>query len=220
MTAIGKLRQTALNCLRAAFCWFVRSSPDKGHLEVERKFIISAQEAVELSERLRTFGFEFSKQVSMSDTFLPTSVAGEMMRVRNERSSGASACLVTFKQWVSTPDGGKERQETEREIGWISRSLLLFAGKLVNQGELLSFSKKRDLYLGNLAGRQAVVSIDQVEGLGKYSGFYLEVEVLVPLHEDVTKAKEQIFDLVAQLFAKARQDVKQSYMDMLIKSKQ
>ena len=213
-----QLGQTTLRILRAAFSRYVRTSFDKGHLEVERKFALSAQEAVMVPERLLTLGFTYAGTALMTDTFLPGSAEGEMMRVRREQiDEQPPKAILTFKKWVATASG-KERQETERQVPSTIASIWVLIGRLLNGTALLTFGKQRQLYDGKLGGSDAVVSIDDVAGLGSFSGFYLEVEVLVPLNGDSEKFKELIFDLVKQIFGESRQDVKKSYRDMLIAS--
>src|SRR4030095_7504849 len=97
---------------------------------------------------------------------------------------------------------------------------LRFRGRKVNGADLLFFGKRRRHFVGRLDNLDAVVSIDSVEGLGQYSGLYLEVEVLVPLGEDVNPARQVIVSLAADLLGEEREQVKQSYMDMLKLSSQ
>ncbi len=190
----------------------------KSHLEVERKFRISEDEWRRLPETLRARGFEPDGQVIMTDTFLPTSNDGDMMRVRNETEAGKRRTLLTLKSWVRTADGGKERQETERSIGRFLAAVLVTVGRWLNGSHLLSFSKHRQMFATNISGQAVVVSIDRVSGLGEYSGCYLEVEILVPVGQDVTLAREHIYALVSELFGEARQPVELSYMEMLKRS--
>lgn len=216
----GVMKALLLVLLGRFFRWFVQKKAEAAHLEVERKFIISQEEAITLPVRLREMGFKPTGTVSMKDSFLPTVAKGEMMRIRDEKVSGRSRSLVTLKTWVQTADGGKERQESESEVGMLVRTALLVFGRMVVSSDLLSFSKERSLFEGKLSAREAVVSIDRVSGLGEFSGTYLEVEMLVPLGEDPAFAKTSIFVFIEDLFGKLREDVKRSYFDMLTVSRQ
>ena len=187
---------------------------EKSHLEVERKFRISAQDAMSLPARLPTKGFLPAGTVDMTDTFLPAKNEGDMIRIRRESEGSRRQILLTLKKWVVTSDGGKEREETEGSISGVVAVILMWLGRSLRGSSLLSFSKRRQLFAGTLAGRQAVISVDTVSGLGSYSGTYLEIEVLVPVGEDVNGARESIYATAAQLLPDAEQ-VKQSYMDML-----
>ena len=207
--------------LRSAFSRFASSSTDKGHLEVERKFSLSEDEAARVPLRLRELNFQPAGIVRMTDHFLPAAVQGEMLRVRRESLDGEpSKALLTFKQWVATSGGGKERRETERAIGGTIAMIWLILGRIVRGATLLSFSKERRLFEGELAGNDSVVSIDEVTGLGPFSGLYLEVETIIDADSDPSAARNAIFQFVEELFGEKRADIKRSYMDMLVESKQ
>jgi adenylate cyclase class IV len=191
----------------------------KSYLEVERKFRLTKEESDCLPDKLSTLSFTAAGQVTMTDSFLPTQNAGDMMRVRKELEDEKLArTVLTLKSWVVTADGGKERKETEREITGTLAGLLLVAGRWLKGSELLSFSKHRRLFEGCLSGLEAVVSLDSVDNLGVYSGCYLEVEILVPVGADVTPARQQIAEFVSSLLGEAREPVKLSYMEMLKRS--
>lgn len=190
-------------------------SKDQTYLEVERKFRLTEQEAERLPDELARLGFAAADAVDMIDTFLPVQQEGNMARLRVEKHKGTTRILLTLKSWVRTPDGGKERKETENQVGRLTTVFLMLAGRRINGADLLSFSKHRRQFAGTLDGRHVVVSIDHVQGLGEYSGSYLEVEILVPLGEDVNPARRQIAKLVACLLGKEREMVKLSYMEML-----
>jgi predicted adenylyl cyclase CyaB len=150
----------------------------------------------------------------MTDTFLPAKNEGDMVRIRRESEGAHRRLLLTLKKWVVTSDGGKEREETEGKISAPLAIILMWLGRSLRGSSLLSFSKRRQLFAGTLSGRQAVISVDTVSGLGSYSGTYLEIEVLVPIGEDVNAARESIYAMSARLLSNPEQ-VKQSYMDML-----
>lgn len=220
MSKRSGFRALLLLCLQNAFAWFVQKTANKGHLEVERKFSISAQEAESLPLRLREFEFRPSGSVTMSDTFLPPKAKGEMMRVRDEMTAGSARSVFTLKSWVATKGGGKERQESECEVSPLVRTLAIVIARFAGGRELLTFSKERALFEGTLGTREVVVSIDRVSGLGQYSGHFLEVECIVPLGEDPTEARSEIFNFVETLFGSPREDVKRSYLEMLELSRQ
>lgn len=218
MTFDSQWKGAALRALRAAFARFVKGASDKGHLEVERKFALSAHEVGSISARLEQLGFTYAGTAMMTDSFLPTAVDGEMMRVRQEKiGAEPTRSILTFKKWVATSTG-KERQETERQVGASIAALWKLLGRLIGGKTLLSFSKARKLYNGKLGDADAVVSLDEVDGLGSYSGFYMEVEVLVPLDGDVALFRDRIFAIVQDILGESRPDVKRSYMDMLKES--
>ncbi len=200
---------------------FGRSCRDckKTHLEVERKFRISAEEFRALSARLLSQGFQLTGQVFMTDTFLPVQVEGDMMRIRVETMNDITKTILTRKQWV-TVGGERERQETERETNELSAGCLLELGERLAGAPLLSFSKDRDMYsrLAEDEHHQIVVALDTAEGLGDYSGHYMEIELLVPVDGDVQAARQQIATLAASLLGEEREFEQLSYQDMLKRS--
>ena len=223
MFGLGKergLRAILLSLLRAALAWFVRRTASKGHLEVERKFSLTLAEAESLPIRLRELGLKPTESITMTDTFIPARKKGEMVRIRDEMTSGAARSLVTLKSWVYLPDGNKERLESEALLSPLFRTLSIIVGRYASAKELLSFSKERALFEGTVGARHMVASIDRVSGLGQYSGHFLEVESIVPLGEDPTAARNEIFKFVETLFGKPREDVQRSYMEMLELSRQ
>ena len=187
----------------------------KAQLEVERKFCLSDDEYESLPEKLGSLGFTAAAAVEMTDTFLPTIDDKEMMRVRVEKGCCVSHVTLTAKSWFTTPDGGRERQEAERQIAAAVGQALVLAGRLLAGSALLSLSKYRQMFVGKLSGLACVVSIDQARELGQYSGCYLEVEILVPIGADVTPAREQIAAFARELLGDGREPVQLSYREML-----
>jgi adenylate cyclase class IV len=190
------------------------------HLEVERKYRATDEEFSRLPERARSLNFVEAGQVVMTDTFLPTEDEGDMMRVRVESGNGLPRSILTLKSWVSTADGGKERKETEREIPAFLGRLLVAIGRTLKGSPLMSFSKHRQLFEGNLSGWPCVLSLDRVDKLGPYSGVYLEVEILVPVGTDVTPARQRITAFASELLGENREPFALSYMEMLKRSLQ
>jgi adenylate cyclase class IV len=213
-----RLRNALLRLLRAAFRAYVSSQTDKGHLEVERKFHLSVEEARRLPSVLEAQSFKSIGLAVMSDSFLPGLIPGEMLRVREEQiDSAALQTIFTFKQWVKS-EHGMERQETERTVRPSVAALWLCVGRLLNGGPLLSFSKNRHLYEGQLDGAACIVSIDDVHGLGEFSGWYLEVELIVPLGENPRPFSDRILPFVQCILGESRAAESRSYRDMLIAS--
>jgi adenylate cyclase class IV len=193
----------------------------KTHLEVERKFKISAEEFRALSARLLSKGFQLTGQVFMTDTFLPVQTEGDMMRIRVETMNDITKTILTRKQWV-TVGGERERQETERETNDLASGCLLELGERLTGGPLPSFSKDRDMYsrLAEDEHHKIVVALDTAEGLGEYSGHYMEIELLVPVDGDVQAARRQIATLAASLLGEERPFEQLSYQEMLKRSAQ
>ncbi|HEY9787063.1 MAG TPA: CYTH domain-containing protein [Candidatus Obscuribacterales bacterium] len=217
MAVASKLGRKLLACLTA---WLLaksrradkKSKEPKAHLEVERKFNLSEDEAKGLPDKLSRRGFSASGRLTMTDTFLPTVKDEDMIRIRVESDDNKSQRLLTMKDWL-TVAGQRERRENEGEIDLLTSCFLRLVGRLVNGKRLLAFSKTRQMFLA--PERDVVVAVDQVSGLSIYSGCYLEVEVLVPLDGDVEAARVRIRGLVVELLGEEREFVRRSYLDML-----
>jgi predicted adenylyl cyclase CyaB len=210
----GLLHGLLVTLLQNAFGALVYRAANPAHFEVERKFHLKQHEVSTVTDRLREQGFSPAGVVIMTDTFIPPPAKGEMLRVRDERVMGQWKTVFTRKSWVTTSDGGKERRECERSVSPFLRAVVLLVARLIC-GDLASFTKERKLFEGNAGEFNVVISVDQVSGLGQYSGNYLEVEVIVPLDEDTSKARDTIFAVAARLFGSERDDVRQSYQEML-----
>lgn len=206
--------------LQNAFVWFVQQKVLKAHMEVERKFSISAEEAQMLPGRLQERSFKSAGTVIMTDTFLPPRRKGEMLRIRDEVTSDSARSVFTLKGWVHTADGGKERRESEAEVSSFTRTLAIVLGRFAGGKQLLSFSKERAHFEGKLDNRDFVACVDRVSGIGKYSGYYLEIESIVQMGEDPEQTRKEIFNFVENLFGTPRDNVKHSYMEMLELSRQ
>jgi predicted adenylyl cyclase CyaB len=214
------LKSLLLLFLQNTFAWFVHRTARQGHLEVERKFSISPEEGESLPLRLRELEFKPVGSVVMTDTFIPPRQKGEMLRVRDELIANTVRSVFTLKTWVHGKDGNKERQESEAEVSSLVRTLVVIVARYFCDRELLNFSKERALFEGKINGREVVACIDRVSGLGKFSGYFLEVECIVPLGQDPSEARTEIFKFVETLFGSPREDIKRSYLEMLELSRQ
>ena len=211
----GKLlRGLLLGLLRSIFEAIVYRGSQPAHFEVERKFQLEESEVNEVIDTLRAQGFSPAGVVIMTDTFLPPPSKGDMFRVRDETIGSATHTVFTRKTWVKTADGGRERREAELEVSQMLRTIILLCGRLLC-GELASFVKERRLYENLVDGLDVVVCVDEVKGLGSYSGSYLEVEVMVPPGGDTATARDVILQVATKLFGGERSDVGRSYQEML-----
>jgi len=188
-------------------------SSNQPNFEVERKYHIVENELERVKERLQQMSFSPSRLIAMTDQFLPVRVKGEMLRIRDEVVESHSETLLTIKEWVIIA-GGRERRETEGKLSPLMRRFLLSLGRLLKGGALNSFSKMRQEHL-NASATGVVITLDEVSGLGKHSGHYAEIEVLVPQDGDVAAARAQIAQLALRLFNEERQPVEMSYQLML-----
>ena len=185
------------------------------HFEVERKYRISPDEFANLPIKLSERGFSFVEKVSMTDTFLPATGEGSILRLRRESAGCEVRNILTRKEWVYLAGGEKERQEQEERVGELVSQVLVSLGKAASNEPLLSYGKDRFLYQGVLDGYKIIVSLDCVEGLAEYSGNYMEVEILVAGDEGVESARNLVFKFAQELLGDSRDFEPLSYKAML-----
>src|SRR5271154_1953419 len=101
------------------------------HLEIERKFFLGDRDLAEVRSAISAENFNFWCQSEMNDWFLPAHERRELMRIRRETIDSHVVNTLTIKRWVNTAGGGTEREETERAIGPIMVTVLLFVGRIL-----------------------------------------------------------------------------------------
>jgi len=187
-------------------------------LEVERKYFLGDCNLDDVRNRIEAEDFSFWGQSEMTDWFLPTHIERELMRIRREKFGATVANTLTVKHWVNTASGTREREESERTLGPILTAILLIIARFLQGSNLLSLRKGRSVYRGSLNGRNAVISLDDARDLGRYSGPYLEVEVLADPTENTKEIEQGILEIGSRVTAGARL-VKESYRELLDLSK-
>ncbi len=189
------------------------------HFEVERKYQLSRQEFDEMPRRLRALGFSKKTDATIVDTFVPAENEGDMIRVRDETVDGLTTTVITLKQWVDV-DGSRERKERESDpIDSIARESFLALGRRLAASDLMSFSKERSSFGGYRDKYRVTVALDLVSGLGRYSGTYLEIEVIIESQEAVAAARAFVEKFARELIGSER-EFAISYMEMLKRSRQ
>lgn len=182
--------------------------------EVERKYRLSQEEFDDLPSILKRSGYHFHREQQMTDTFIPALEQDDMIRIRDIRSQGKDSSVLTLKKWTVV-EGERVRRERETEsLDPVARDCLLEMGSRLATEALLSFSKKRVEYRGERDGKTVTIALDQVDGLGAYSGPYLEVEVLSHQESEVGEALACVEKVAFELLGGER-EMSMSYMEML-----
>jgi predicted adenylyl cyclase CyaB len=189
------------------------------HLEVERKYFLGERNLEDVKARIEAEKFSFWGRSEMTDWFLPSHLNRELMRIRREKIGSDVANTLTVKRWVNTANGTREREELERSIGPLLTAVLLITGRFLQGSSLKSLHKERSVHRGILGGRNAVISLDDAKDLGRFSGTYLEVEVLADPAEDTTAIEESILEVGSRVTSGAKL-VKESYRELLDLSRQ
>jgi predicted adenylyl cyclase CyaB len=192
----------------------VKGRKGSARLEVERKYFLGDCNLDNVRKRIEAENFAFWGQSEMTDWFLPTHIERELMRIRREKIGSTVANTLTVKRWVNTASGTREREESERTLGPILTVILLIIARFLQGSNLLSLRKDRSVYRGSLLGRNAIISLDDARDLGRYSGPYLEVEVMADPTEDTKEIEQSILEIGSRVTAGARL-VKESYRELL-----
>ncbi len=212
--------QPVFNVLfRTLLRWIGSGGEAVDRLEVERKYSLKHQNKKKLLEEIEFAGFTYWCKAEMQDWFFPTRDKGELIRIRREEIDKEAVHILTIKNWATTVDGGRERLERERRLSSTVSFGLLFVYRMMHGKQPLMLEKTRELYKGNLGDRNAVVSIDKTEDLGRFSGTYMEVEVMAETKEETKQIEQSIESFVVQV-AQQAVPVKESYKDLLELSRQ
>ncbi len=197
---------------------------DHPHLETERGIKISKAEYHLLKQLLPWLGFAFAKKSLITDFVVPTK--GDTTRrgrIENVQKSANGEtglhCLRTFKNHPIKGKTGKHvRGEDEKEIS--AEKVLLFIMRHIDKlgAPIPYYAKKRWHFEGDYKGYTVTIALDHAHGLGKYSGYYMEVETILPektKRKKVRRALKAIVRLLKRLVGEHRRS-KISYRRMLL----
>ena len=192
------------------------------HFEVERKFRLSPTEFASMQAQLAQFGFTAAVTSVITDTMLPDGGKSNTCRIRREQVLVGRECGVRFyftrKEQQKLPNGGSVRKESESAIKAAQAERRIARAISSTGSPLPSYSKSRRTFKGNLGAYEATIALDQAQGLGAYSGCYMEVEVILPLGSaKVQEVQSQIGRFAEKLLGEERPG-QISYFKMLLLS--
>lgn len=215
MTILARMFRWFVGYLQALSSSASRSSSPK--FEVERKYRLREGELDKIAASLAQIGFQREGTAVLTDTFLPAQAPYDLMRVRDETRGKSTSSVLTAKRWEEL-DGERERRESESSLDELTRSCLLLLGNELSRSELLSYSKKRTTFTGKRSGFAVTVALDEAEGLGEFSGTYLEVEIIAKRDRDLSSARQEVERFAVELLG-AEREVAPSYGEMLRRSR-
>tara|TARA_Y100001978_G_C23548557_1_gene363353 strand:- start:13 stop:666 length:654 start_codon:yes stop_codon:yes gene_type:complete len=196
----------------------LKQSVKSSQFEVERKFRLKDSERDMMPQLLKKSGFSYREEQFMTDTFVPASDPSELIRIRDLRVAEKTTSILTLKRWIEV-DGERVRQERETEsLDPVARDCILEMGSRLAKDALPTLSKERVEYGGVRNGRAVTVTLDTVDGLGAYSGSYMEVEVLAGRSDEVSQALELVDSIAFELLGEQR-ETSPSYRDMMKESR-
>lgn len=196
------------------------------HLETEKGYRLTRAEYKLLRLVLPLLGFAFRKTSHITDFVVPTK--GEVTRrMRIERIKKSADghkgvhCIRCFKNHpIKGRDGKHVRREFE-ECVKPSAALAYIMKAIARRGAPIPYySKKRRHFTGVHQGLEMTIALDHAVGLGKYSGYYMEIETILPVgskRKAVRKALRVIGQLAVMLLFEKRA-TKISYRKMLMQT--
>ncbi len=194
------------------------------HFETEKGFRVSKKEFEALKLRLPDLGFAFSKRCHITDFVIPTkgSVTRRMrIETTGEGDDAATRCIRGFKNHPLKGKKGKHVRLEDEKIVKPSVAITFITSAMERlKAPIPYYRKKRLLYQGKHDGFDFVIALDRAKEIGKFSGYYVEIETLLPLgstEDDVEKALVVIEALAETLFGEKRKP-KISYRRMLKKA--
>jgi hypothetical protein len=210
------------------------------HLEIERGFPLKAKEYAHLLILLAKLNFKATTTSVINDTLLPTTKKRTTHRIRREqvlmehlKRVNEVIFYLTHKAHPKMKNGKHVRHERERHLTAVNadQRIAQAISKLWDsipldavKHTLPSYSKIRRSYTGELKiGKtryNATVALDIAQGLGKYSGHYVEIEILLPKEtkdKKVIKVEKGILKFAHKMLGDKRPP-KRSYRKLLLKS--
>jgi len=191
------------------------------HYEVERRYKTSDAEHTSTEAKLTRLGFTHEKTSIITDTLLP-SPKSETLRIRREQIvDGPEPCVLwmrTHKRHPKLPNGTHVREEEELLISLEGAEAEKTRAMHEKCSMLPSYSKTRRTFTGSWKGLKFTVCLDVAQGLCRYSGHYIEFEVLLPVgSKKVERVQRKIVRFAEYLLGDKRQPVI-SYSKMLLRS--
>lgn len=183
--------------------------------EVEIKVPLRKKEGLKkVEQKLRALGFVFCAEITQYDYFLPGTIKGELLRIREE----GNTFFQTHKErtWV---DGTKVKRESEPEVHPISAQFILIGAKKTLRDHLPTMFKRRREFKGSWRGFDVTIEIDHTPVLGDmFSSYWMEVEIMVDNPKLVPKAHKHVRALAKKILGEKRKRSKKSYRRMLFKA--
>jgi hypothetical protein len=199
------------------------------HVEVEKKFAISEMEFLALLAKAKRLGFRIERAAVITDTLLQHT--GDLTRRIRRLQIVSEKAVVVFERTQKTRRQGiKGKLEEEETISAAEAEADIAEAVYRAASPLPAYSKLRFEHAeeDRLPSRWRLLSrfgvkivLDLAEGLGPYSGHYIEIECLVPLkHENkISKVEEKIVRFARFLLGDERKP-SMSYARMLLASRE
>lgn len=181
--------------------------------EIEVKYKVQSDKVQNIIEALNNLGFKVKSKTKVVDRWLPD--GKEWLRLRQQtplpkkgdESDPKPTYEVATKKTMAKSDGIKSKCEAESMIKpHHARAWLRMAKKI--RRALPTVHKTRTSWKVTINGRKYTAVIDKVTKLGKFNGYYFELETLVPFDVDDPKAMSDVKKLAAKILNAAYKGAK------------
>lgn len=159
--------------------------------EIEVKYVIHSEKVSDIFDTLMDMGFRHKATYNLVDMWLPPKEKSESLRIREQTQGKTRKYFLSSKKTKETNGEGKNKCEAESKIDEFTRDVLI--GLALRMRSVLPVVRKtRYSWQGRIRSRDYTVVVDEVVDLGRFSGFYLEVETLVPYNKVDPKAMDDV----------------------------
>ncbi|RLA94702.1 MAG: class IV adenylate cyclase [Deltaproteobacteria bacterium] len=175
-------------------------------MEIEIKARVKNRD--EVKERIKSIG-NFVRKEHQEDLYFDSPYrnfveSGEVLRIRKTLHKNT----LTYKK-KRTDERARIRIEHEAKVesGDDIAEILEDLGFI----QIAKIRKEREIYNTN----ECKIELDMVEGLGEF----VEVEILIPEDEDITKSKEKIFGILEKIGVPRENIEKKPYLELYLDKK-
>lgn len=180
-----------------------------GALELERKYRIDTEHRVRIEERLQALRFRSTPAMQQTDHYLEVLSPHQYLRLRREEQEHQVHHKLCRKDFG--PSGSRRSVEETVTLYVYEAFLARF-----HQLPVPVVSKAHTRWSGFFDEIPFTISFDRIEGIGPYSGDYLEIEVMIPDRQLLEIAEERLQQLSVQFVLASEQRVEQSNVSLLL----
>ncbi len=192
-------------------------------MEVEKGIAISKTESYLLRRLLPLIGFHLAIVERITDFVVPSSGdKTERMRVIRSKLKDGSRKVHYFQCRKSHPitggPGQHARDENEHQVKRTTAAAFVLTA-IKQRKELIPFyNKKRLTFKGEYKGFAVSIALDHAQELGCFSGFYMEIEVILPHGSEHVGDCLAAIDMLIRELLNEKRPLKISYRKMLMET--
>ncbi len=169
--------------------------------EIEVKYKIDSDKVETFETVLDKLGFTHKSTSKLIDRWL--SNGKSMIRLREQRREQKNGKIkttyeVASKKTIERDGGIKSKCENENKISKFMKIVLLKQATQKRRA-IPTVQKTRNSWTVTIKGRDYTAVIDHVTKLGKYNGFYFELETLIPYDVEDPKASKDVKALAQKI---------------------